>query len=190
MSKVWVVGSDDLERVADLEPLRVYKEKEDALDYYNSRHISEVSLVEAELVWVVPPTFPLPPSEYICMKCGDYRPNWFKLCYQDNLFNADKAWCDTCKEDTGYRKIHKKGIGPYCLLEANCFKCGKEIHDRSEPITNGTQDISYLCEDCASNLNGYVQCLVQPTEGLHPPTPIANLEELWEKFIAPREEKE
>ena len=188
MSKVWVVGSDDLERIADLEPLKVFKEKDDALDYYYSRHISEVSVVEAELVWVVPPAFPLPPSEYICMKCGDYRPNWFELCWRDNIFGVEKIWCDTCEEDTGYRKVHKKGIGPYCLLEANCFKCGKEMHDRSEPITDGAQDISYLCEECASNLNGYVQCLVQPSTNFQPASPMTD--ELWAKFSAPRKEKE
>jgi hypothetical protein len=145
-------------------------------------------MVEAELVWVVPPTFPLPDSEYICMKCGEYRPNWFKLCWQDNLFNNDKAWCETCKEDTGYRKIHKKGIGPYCLLEANCSKCGKEMHDRSEPITDGAQDITYVCEECFKNMNGYVQILVHPTKSrIAPASPMTD--ELWAKFSAPREEE-
>jgi hypothetical protein len=188
MSKVWVVGDDQLEWIAEREPLKVFKEKNDALDYYNSRHISEVSMVEAELVWVVPPTFPLPASEYICMKCGEYRPNWFKLCWQDNLFNNDKAWCETCKEDTGYRKIHKKGIGPYCLIEPNCSKCGKEMHDRSEPITDGAQDITYVCEECAKNMNGYVQILVHPTKSrIAPASPMTD--ELWAKFSAPREEE-
>ena len=108
MAKVWVVGNDQLEWIVEHEPLKVFKEKEDALNYYNSRHISEVSLVEAELVWIVPPPFPLPESEYICIKCGDYRPNWFELCWRDNMFGVKKIWCDTCKEDTGYEKVQKK----------------------------------------------------------------------------------
>ena len=152
MSKVWVVGSDQLEWIVEHEPLRVFKEKDDALEYYNSIHISEVSLVEADLMWIVPPEFPLPPSEYICTKCGEYRPNWFKLCYQDNLFNVDKAWCDTCKEDTYYRKVCD--VDPYCLIEKNCITCGKEIGDITEPITDGACDIVYTCLECAEN---YIQ---------------------------------
>jgi hypothetical protein len=186
VSKVWVIGSDGLERIAELEPLKVFKEKDDAFNYYNSRHISEVSIVEAELVWVVPPIFPLPPSEYICMKCGDYRPNWFKLCYQDNLFNANKAWCDTCKEDTGYRKVSEPGS--YCLLEKKCAECGKVVGDITEPITDGACSIIYACYECAEKRKGYIQTLKPPKE-YQPATSITNVDELKEKFGLPQENK-
>ena len=180
MSKVWVVGDNELGWIAEREPLKVFKEKEDALDYYNSRHVSEVSMVEAELVWVVPPIFPLPASNYICTECWNHRPNWFELCWRDNIFGVEKIWCDICEEDTGFLKLRKRGVGPYCLLEANCSKCGKEMHDRSEPITDGAQDITYLCHDCYKT--GYVNFI--PTK-----TPLNVTSFSWEEFSKPREEK-
>lgn len=103
MTKVWVVGGDELVWIEEHEPLKVFKEKDDAFDYYNSRHVSEVSLVEAELVYVEPPAFPLPTSNYICVKCGERRPNYFELCFKDNLSNIEKIWCENCGEDTNYR---------------------------------------------------------------------------------------
>lgn len=187
MSKVWVIGDDQLRWRALYKPLKVFKEENDAIDYYNTQHPNETSMTEAELVWVVPPPFPLPDSEYICMKCGEYRPNWFKLCYQDNLFNADKAWCDTCNEDTGYRKVSEPG--PYCLLEKKCAECGKVVGDITEPITDGACSIIYACYECAEKGRGYIQTL-QPPRKYQPPTSIVSVDELREKFGAPREEKE
>jgi len=78
-------------------------------------------------------------------------------------------------------------IGPYCLLERNCCSCGIEMYDRTEPITDGSQDIIYLCFDCAKKSKGYINILERPAENnIAPASPMTN--ELWAKFIAPREE--
>ena len=78
-------------------------------------------------------------------------------------------------------------IGPYCLLERNCCSCGIEMYDRTEPITDGSQDIIYLCFAYAKKSKGYINILEQPTaNNIAPASPMTN--ELWAKFIAPREE--
>ena len=94
MAIVWVVGTNQ-------PGLKVFEEKNDAINHAN---IHNLDMVEAELIWIEPPPFPLPPSKYICTKCKTNRPKWFDLCYNDNLMNVDVAWCDTCNEDTGFKK--------------------------------------------------------------------------------------
>jgi hypothetical protein len=79
-------------------------------------------------------------------------------------------------------------VGPYCLLEKKCNDCGKEIGNIIEPITDGSQDIVYLCFACAKKSKGYINILEHPTENnIAPASPMTD--ELWAKFSAPRKEK-
>ena len=45
------------------------------------------------------------------------------------------------------------------MIEGKCFKCGKIEEWPKEPHM---VSITYCCEDCAKNMNGYVQVLVEP----------------------------
>lgn len=71
-----------------------------------------IAMLESQMIqhnWEVKVDEPqyLHPSHYICTSCGNQRPPTFDLCWQDNMFNSDKAWCEVCGKDTGYERIKK-----------------------------------------------------------------------------------
>jgi hypothetical protein len=105
MTKVWVIGNDDIYRQSEV---KVFTEKQDAIDSIKNNDWKANptrGMVEAELVYVEPKPQKLSPSKYICTSCGTQRLPTFDLCWQDNLFNSDKAWCEICNKDTGYERM-------------------------------------------------------------------------------------